>query len=98
MKKHIYIAGKVSGEDYDECYSKFNKAQIYCEKEFGQLAYNPLKRVPQNWSWLRQMLYCIRNLKRNCDKIYMLKDWKESKGARWEHRIAKRNKINIYYE
>lgn len=94
----IYIAGKVSGEDFRECYKKFNTAQLYVEKEFGQLAFNPMKRVSYSWSWLRCMIYCIRVLKTECDKIYMLKDWKLSRGARWEHRVAKRNKITIYYE
>lgn len=94
----IYIAGKISGEKYSVCFLKFHKAQKYCEKEFGQLAFNPMKRVPFSWSWLRCMIYCIRVLKSECDKIYMLSDWKLSRGARWEHRVAKRNNIKIYYE
>lgn len=97
-KKFIYIAGKISGENYRECYSKFNRAQTEVESRFEQPAYNPMKRVPQNWSWIRQMFFCIRAIKKHCNKIYFLKDWKESKGARWEHRVAKRNNIKIYYE
>lgn len=43
------------------------------------------------------MLVCLWNLRR-CKYVYMLRDWKESRGARIEHRFAKRRRKMIIYQ
>lgn len=50
----------------------------------------------EKYSWTVSMAVCIHNLLW-CSYVYMLDDWKESRGARVEHRIAKlTGKILIY--
>ena len=48
-------------------------------------------------SWLVCMFVCLREL-RKCDAVFMLNDWKESRGARWEHRYAKFLHKRIIYQ
>lgn len=43
------------------------------------------------------MKVCINALT-GCDAIFMLKDWKESKGARFEHQTAEVCGIKIIYQ
>lgn len=47
--------------------------------------------------WLVCMFVCLREL-RKCDAVFMLNDWKESRGARWEHRYAKFLHKRIIYQ
>ena len=91
MKKQgrdrVYIAGKVTGMPYIPTYYKFQKR----EKELQDLGYsvfNPMKKCSQSWSYFRCMCVCIFNLLFRCDKISLLDDWQDSRGARIEHKIA----------
>ena len=42
-----------------------------------------------------KMSLCMLSM---CDTIYMLKGWKDSKGAKLEHEYAKAHNYNIIYE
>lgn len=55
---------------------------------FGHTPVNPLNNgQPSEASWARQMTASIGMLF-ECDAIYLLHDWKESRGARIERNIA----------
>lgn len=59
---------------------------------------NPAKfEKVEKWPWLLAMVYCLFKM-RGCTYVFFLKDWKESKGARWEHRQALRWKKRVIYE
>ena len=97
MKKKIYIAGKVSGEKLAQCSMKFGTAQKFLEDK-GYEVVNPLE-VVNDWHmpWDQAMELCIEVLA-TCDIIYMLSDWKDSKGAQLEHEYAEFNNIQIQYQ
>lgn len=87
MKHKIYIAGKVTGEDQQECITKFAAAKDLLEV-MGFEAVNPLE-VVGDWkaSWPEAMKKCIKALM-DCDGIYMLEDWRFSKGATFEYQLS----------
>ena len=85
-RKCLYIAGKISGEDYMNAYLKFDEA----ERKLKPVAkaINPMKICDKDWSWLRCMVICLWNLIFKCNRIYMLPDWTESRGAKTELFVA----------
>lgn len=87
-KKKVYISGKISGSDYDEAFDKFERAENWLSL-IGLSPINPMKKVSEQEgkSWKDYMLEDIAILW-ECDGIYMLPDWKDSKGARIEFQIA----------
>lgn len=97
MKKKIYIAGKVTGLDIDEVTKKFN----YKEYELTAKGYevvNPMRlNHDHNKEWESYMKVCLAELIK-CDAIYLMPDWKESKGAKLEKRIAYELKLDIIYD
>ena len=84
--KTVYIAGKVTGMESQAHYI-FNSAETKI-KRTGMIPINPMK-LPHNHdkTWQSYMRECIRALM-ECDYIYMLPNWKKSKGARIERLIA----------
>lgn len=104
--KKIYIAGKVSGEDAATVTMKFGQVQKRLEKA-GYTVINPLKVVAEamaatNESWLKTpwevaMKICITAMLK-ADKVYMLKDWQQSRGASVEHELAKGLNMDIIYD
>lgn len=91
----VYIAGKISGLNYEEVCDKFEKAEKKL-KNFG-IVINPCKIVPEECDWDTAMDICLSALAK-CDTIYLLTDWKESKGARIEKAKAEELGIQIYEE
>lgn len=94
--KSIYISGKITGDPNFE--AKFRKAEQYLIEQGWNYWYivNPAKECNQKWPWWRQMLRCLRLLA-GCKVVVMLPDWRESRGARKEHRWARRLKKEIIY-
>jgi len=94
----IYISGKITGLDYTEADSLFAAAQNKL-KEMGWETVNPI-HIPtgvEEPQWDDYMVSDIRELFK-CKAIYMLKNWKTSRGARIEHYIAKEIGLLIAYE
>lgn len=94
MKRKIYIAGKVSGIPIAECIMKFDAAQKQIEK-MGHQAINPLA-VVDNWNmeWLPAMRLCLKALL-DCDAIYLIGDWFNSRGAIIELQLAQDLDIQV---
>ncbi|MDO6808109.1 DUF4406 domain-containing protein [Zobellia galactanivorans] len=92
----IYIAGKVSGEDIAQCTMKFGNAYQLIRLH-GADAVNPLA-VVNDWhiTWQMAMKKCIKALM-ECDAVYALPCWKDSKGAQIELDLAQKLGIKIYY-
>lgn len=87
INERIYLAGKITGDaDYK---AKFRKATAVLESMDWNYWFivNPTIECKEHWSWLRCMVKCLFLLK-GCKWVAMLPDWKESRGARIEHRVA----------
>lgn len=94
MKK-IYISGKIT-----------NNANYKAEFEAAELALkiagfqpvNPAEEhLPDGATWADYMRHDIKLLC-DCDAIYMLNGWRESAGAKIEHKQARDLGIEIIYE
>jgi hypothetical protein len=100
----IYISGQISGLEYADAFERFEQAERqirdYCRYEMVNLneMVNPMKlNHEHDKSWENYMLVDIKALF-ECDAIYMLKNWCNSKGARIERSIAIEMGIEIIYE
>lgn len=86
--KKVYISGQITGLGLKEAKANFDKAEaLLLEKGFKPL--NPMKVNPplSGKQWKEYILDDIVQLF-NCDSIYLLDNWQDSKGARIEHFIA----------
>lgn len=102
MQKTIYISGKITGtEDYEERFGKV-------EAELSSKGFNVLNPVrggkwlekflsPKFPTWSEYMKQSIKSMMM-ADCIYMLKGYRESKGARLELFLAKILQYEIIYE
>lgn len=89
----VYIAGAVSNLPYQEAMENFKKAEEFLYSR-GDTPVNPTKHCDVSWDWDECMKKVIPLLLQ-CDKIYMLKGWKQSRGAKLEHFIALKLGIRI---
>lgn len=86
MNKTIFISGKVTGEDYQKAWNKFQVVEELLT-EFGFNVVNPLRVVPRGTDWQTAMDMLDPHL-RNSDTVVFLEDWKNSFGARTERKNA----------
>lgn len=56
----------------------------------------PIDPLKDDALWSYYMHFCVRALP-ECDSILMLPDWQNSKGAKWEHRIAEMLGLQVFY-
>ena len=92
MKK-IYIAGKVRGlKNYRKI---FGQAEKELQKK-GNITLNPAE-LPEGMNAEDYMRICIPMLE-VADCIYMLKNWKDSEGAKVELAYAKCQGKEILYQ
>ena len=88
MRK-VYISGKITGLTKREYEKLFGEAEKKI-RTFGLIPINPVKKngeVP-GWKWEDYMKRDIQLLC-DCDFIYRLPNWQESKGAKLENDLAK---------
>ncbi len=88
----IYLSGKITGDDnyrpkFDEYENKL--------KHFGHEVFNPAA-FPNMFTWEEFMEIDLKILSL-CDAIFLLEDWKESRGARIEKEEAERLGLKILY-
>lgn len=93
----IYVAGKISGLPRNEVEAKFEQARKRLV-ENGHSVFVPTvlpdyADVPHS-DYLR-ICYAMIDV---CDAVYVLKDWKDSNGARLELNYAKCNGKEVMYE
>lgn len=100
--KTIYISGKITGTDDYE--NRFAKVEEKLKSE-GFTVLNPVRTgkwlerylAPKVPTWIQYMKQAIKSLM-SADCIYMLKGYRESKGARLELFLAKFLQYEIIYE
>lgn len=94
MKK-IYISGAITG--LENAQSFFDKAEIGLS-EAGWDVVNPMKiNHEHDKTWSSYMREDVKALC-GCDAIFMLDNWKGSKGAKIEHDLAKVLGLDMIYE
>lgn len=93
----IYISGRISGLPYEEVLAKFAKAEKYLT-DLGYEVVNPLRNgLSKESNWQDHMVADIALLFQ-CEAIFLLSDWLDSKGAMIEKNIAQITDLKIYYE
>ena len=94
MKK-IYISGKIT--DNPNYKADFEAAELAL-KIAGFQPVNPAEEhLPDGATWADYMRHDIKLLC-DCDAIYMLNGWRESAGAKIEHKLARDLGMEIIYE
>jgi hypothetical protein len=92
----IYISGKISGIE-NEATQLFERAEKELQAK-GFETVNPLTlNHEHDKSWHSYMKEDVKALC-DCDSIYMLSNWVDSKGAIIEHTIAMYLGLNVQYE
>lgn len=95
--KRCYNSGKITGLSFYSFHMNFYVA----DRLIRALGYNPINPVLQgiqgNAPWWLHMAVDI-TLLLTCRTAYFQKNWKDSKGARIEHKIAKLFKLKIIYQ
>ena len=93
----IYISGKISDLPTEQVKEKFAKAEAQI-RAFGHEPVSPLDNgQPSKATWAQQMMASLAMLF-ECDAIYLLPDWGDSKGARIEANIAQECGLEIYHQ
>lgn len=109
--KVIYVAGKYLGNSDWETYNNIHKARVVARKLWDEGwavicphsntaffgAESEKDRDDPNGDWQRWLNGDLEIIRR-CDAIYMLDNWKDSKGAKLEHKLAVELGLEIYYE
>ena len=103
MVKRIYIAGPMTGiEDLNR--AEFRKAVDFIWKALKETAigFNP-HQVADMLGWTEktppsEIASVLLGELVNCDAIYMLRGWENSKGATAEHAVAKWIGLEITYQ
>lgn len=85
-KKKVYIGGKITGEDYQQCLRKFQVTEELLSG-IGFEVTNPMSIVPKDTPWEKAM-ELLRPHLLNSDYLFLLPDWKDSEGARIEVELA----------
>lgn len=85
----VYISGQITGLELEEAKTFFTEAEILLLAR----GYNPINPMTLNphtdgKTWKEYMLDDLDALF-DCEAIYLLDNWQESKGARIEYQIAK---------
>ena len=99
-KDKIYIAGKVSGLTPEQFHKKFDdcaewvRNNVNLGEDYDII--NPTALCEDDWSWLKCMTTCIEQL-RKCKFLFLMPDWKDSKGGVCEYFVAVERGIAIGY-
>lgn len=93
----IYISGKISGLPIEEARQRFdNAAGLLADIGFEPV--NPFNNgLEPDASWNAHLVADIAMLL-ECDAIYMMDNWIDSKGASIEYDIATRLEMDVWFE
>jgi nucleoside 2-deoxyribosyltransferase len=98
MKKNkVYISGRISGMLFTDAYQKFQLA----EQKLSELGYevvNPMTiEHDHDKTWEAYMKNDIKAMC-DCDTIFMLDNWRESRGATIELNLAIQLGLSVLHE
>ena len=91
----IYISGQITGLKKQTCYNNFETAIMKLRRidKFGVSPY----QGDEGKTWAEYMKRGIETMM-NCEGIFMLSNWRESKGANIERNLAMQLGMKVYYE
>jgi Asp-tRNA(Asn)/Glu-tRNA(Gln) amidotransferase A subunit family amidase len=90
----IYISGKITGLDENEAFKNFNEAELYLRSQ-GHEVVNPMTLPHQHdRTWKSYMKEDVKAMM-DCDAVYLLSNFRNSKGAMIERNIAKQLEMEI---
>ena len=93
----IYISGKITGLPYEEAFKMFDNAESKLQTQLYEVV-NPMKIIHEHdLSWESYMKEDLKAML-DCDAIYLLKNYKDSKGAMIEYKLALDLKLRIVHE
>lgn len=95
LSKRIYISGQITGLPRSEWFAKFERVEQQLLAA-GHNVINPAKNM-MRLTYDEYMAIDLMLLE-NCDAIYMLDNWKKSKGACQELEKARQLALEILYE
>lgn len=84
---YVFIAGKVSGIRRQQAVELFKDAEQHLHKN-GYKSINPFSITPQICTWPYAMRITLSYMVNHCNKIYLLNNWGDSKGARIQKSLA----------
>lgn len=93
----VYISGKITGLPITEAEERFKDAEELITA-LNLTPVNPLKNgLPRHSTWEEHMAKDIELLKQ-CEAIFMLENWEDSRGAKIEYDFAIGSGKTIMYE
>lgn len=93
----IYISGKITGLPIEEVRQRFSDAATLLDA-IGFDVVNPLDNgIDESADWKEHMVADIKMLL-DCDAIYMMDNWMQSRGASIEYDIANRLNMAVWFE
>jgi hypothetical protein len=98
-KSKDYISGKITGLPEHEYKANFEAAEMHLRAQ-GRETINPVTlcaELPTDSTWDDYMALCLRALLK-CKRIYMLRNWGDSRGARVERAVAIELGLEIIYQ
>lgn len=90
----VFISGAITNR-IDTYRQYFEDAEEYMD-EIGLEYYSPTK-LPSDTSWEESIEITLNELK-DCDCVYVLKNWEESKGVKLEMEKAKELDIPVFFQ
>lgn len=95
----IYISGKISNLDINVATQLFADAATFLKSQYpNTIIINPFEiEHNHDLSWESYMKNDLIAMLQ-CDTIYMLKNWKESKGANIEYKLAMDLNMNVIFQ
>ena len=94
-KKKVYIAGKVTGEDFEKTFRKFEIIQEMLE-ELKFEVINPMLIVPHPCKWEKAMEILKPHLLK-ADYLLLMPDWEISNGSKVEKELALQHGIKVVH-
>ena len=93
----VYISGKISGLDPVEAKKSFIKAELRLKHQ-GHTVMSPKGIMDFAGFEHEDYMHVCYAMIDVCDAVYMLRNWKDSKGARMELDYAKQWRKTILWE
>ena len=98
MREKIYISGAITGiarlivaSNFAEAVQEINYKGLYIPVDPNKLPH----LHNDNWlDYMKEDIQCLMS----CAAIYMLKNWRTSKGATIEHDLAKSLGMPVFYQ
>lgn len=96
-QQKCYNSGKIGGLPYLVSFDNFRKADEEIQA-MGFIPENPMTKglKPSRPYWMHMVADIL--LLSRCRHIYLQRNWKDSRGARIEYKVAKFLRIQIWYQ